>query len=255
MQFSVEPMITTKVRGRLGNQMFQYAFTRLTAERLGLDYRFAGNMDQFRDMFPHIQLNLLDLTAVNAQGNVDENVHEVNKNNPVYGDLETDELARIPPGSAQEFDLFGYFENAELYWPHRDQIKSWFNLKLQPSTTPVYNVRGCESREKTLEEIACYKEALSVIEKSGIVVTDDPTWSFVNGFGIPVQHGIYQEDFLAVASAPEIVIGRSTFSWWAAFLSNAKRVWQPEPRVSWRSKQNFPHAYLGCPGWEKVSID
>ena len=150
----------------------------------------------------------------------------------------------------------GYWERSYFYVNKRDKLRDWFIFeRREPVDHPVINIRGREQRHITTEELTYIRQAIKFVGSGAIVVTDDPEWDEIKALKLPIRHGNAYEDFRLITAAPEIVIGRSTFSWWAAFLSDAKTVIQPEPHTGFRSSDDRHHqTYLHVPAWKQISL-
>ena len=87
-------MITVRKVGRTGNNMFQYAFSRLIAEKSNLHYNIDTSVT---DSFP------IDVTPYNNDGRFD---------------LLTDDIIH--------FD--GYYQDPRIYDANRELVKSFFKI-------------------------------------------------------------------------------------------------------------------------------
>jgi hypothetical protein len=66
---------------------------------------------------------------------------------------------------------------------------------------------------------------------------------------IIVHHSNYMKDFDFIRSFDKIIIHNSTFSWWAAVLSQATRVGVYEPWKPAKGKRNKNLGHTNYPGW------
>jgi hypothetical protein len=65
-----------------------------------------------------------------------------------------------------------------------------------------------------------------------------------------VETGTDEEQMCLMSMAGELVMSNSSFSWWAAFLGNHKRVTAPEP---WFKKTNYCNEIYE-PNWERIRV-
>jgi hypothetical protein len=244
-------MMYASFMGNFGNCLFQYTFSRLLQEQLGYSLSFPRKeIAKLTCHFPGI--------ATSIDGSiVDDGPELVVDEASVHDDpqISIEAVANECRPHQRRICICGYFERSYWYAPARERIRTWIPFdRAKPSNCPVINIRGGDRRDMTLEEADYYRAAIQRIGPDAIIVTEDPSWDFVNSLGLPVVHRSPLEDFQLCATASELVIGRSTFSWWAAFLGNARRVIQPEPKTTWRSRDQYFFGYLGMPDWEKIEI-
>jgi len=201
-----------------GNQLFRYAFARAYAEK------FHATLETP----PWIGQQLFDL-------------HDP----PPSCWLPQIEDDVIPDGQVN-IDLSGYFQfmPAITYYSRR-KAKEWFRFKPEvldryPRPTGWYAAQHLRrgdyvalshqfcvvTEESYIKAAAQY----NIPENSLITVTDGP---------VAIRHytssDSFLEDFLLLMRANVILRANSTFSWWAATLSNAERVYSPvvEAKTGW----------------------
>lgn len=215
----------------LGNNLFQYCWAREIAERKG--YALLSNpILGFPETYSHI-----------------------------YG-IENSENMYFTPPATQIFDMdkiyrhdgqiiiYGYSQRYEFYIKNKEKIRSWLYIENEhlydvPNENDiVLNIRlgdyvglgwdlDMEYYVNILEKetyenaiIVCDEpnsERLSVLREMGCVVKDNSI------------HGRMKfiADFVFVKHAKRCVIANSTFSWWAAFLGNADRIYFPCIKFPW----------------------
>jgi len=230
--FPNRPAVCVRYRGRLGNQLFEYAFGRALAESLGAELvapTLAG--------FPNAKSKRFALSAMRRSSALLEG-HWV----------EPEKLAALK--SARKIVLDGYFQRYEYVRALRPQIREWFR---RGSTTPlsddsltihlrsgdIWEMKGSLSRPmhpphpsypalpvsyyRKIIESRPWKAAYLVCEKPGDPVArclldrGDVTFVGKDPFG----------DFDFLRSSRNIVLSVSTFAWWAAWLSDASRIYFP----------------------------
>ena len=154
--------------------------------------------------------------------------------------------------------VYGHMERSAYYLPYRSILRKVLEpaLKLPPSNETALHVRGGDSRvhPQFKVDLAYYERALAITgRENAVIYTDDPDWHEYDALGLPVKHGTPLEDFAGLMAARRIIVTKSTFAWWAAFLSSAEMVVQPEPLDTWRSVKT-PNAYLRVPDWKQVAV-
>jgi hypothetical protein len=167
----------------------------------------------------------------------------------------------IPEGDFYTFDIpdnssiWGYMQT-EKYFAHcADLIRYYFTLKkiCNPFTDcilihyrnyhPDYLKMGFTNMPKEY-----YIEALKQMpDKRRIVVTDNIDEAYKTlGDGFEYTNNTPIEDFYLMCNAENLIISNSTFSWWGAWLSNARIVapksWFPGLRIS--TKDVIPDRWI-----------
>lgn len=244
-------MIYASFMGNFGNCLFQYCFSRMLQERMKYALTFEPeSIAKLTKHFPGVVTAFPGAVMHGPDFIVGEGTMRHSRT------MTMDELAWVCQGEVDKrLRVVGYFERSYWYLPERDKIRSWIPVEHLPIGFSVVNIRGGDRRDHTLEEADYYRKAVNMVLFRPVIVTDDPDWDFVRSFGLQVYHRTPLVDFELCASAPELVIGRSTFSWWAAFLGRkGQRVIQPEPQTLWRCPGEYFYGYLGVPEWEKVAI-
>jgi hypothetical protein len=96
--------------------------------------------------------------------------------------------------------------------------------------------------------------------KNVLIFTDDPNHDYIkqlcNQGALLSKESNDVEDLKSLASCEHIVMSRSSFSWWAAFLSNAKEIYFPRPSSGMWSLKDTPHKdlFINYPEYKEVFI-
>ncbi|MBE3037003.1 MAG: alpha-1,2-fucosyltransferase [Candidatus Atribacteria bacterium] len=138
--------------------------------------------------------------------------------------------------SGRRVHLNGYFQDAAFYNPHREIIKGFWQLpKVKINYDDlVIHLRLTDYfwfRNKTVIHPNWYREIIKKehYRKLYIVVephcTNGKYLSFFNDLHPIIVSQSPKEDFMFLMSFDRIVCSNSTFAWWAAFLSDAKKIY------------------------------
>lgn len=201
-------VITANFLGRFGNQAMQYCFARAYAEKYGCEFQCE----------PWIGQEIFDLT-----------------DNPISVSLPRRSEIDLEDGETN-INFFGYAQHQKCMIYRKSQVQEWFRISpyiLQrlekhraPSDGVIAHRRGGDykgygypvvSNNSYIE--ACSKFGLP-LEKLEII-SDDTTPVILNGGNLQ-----FLPDFYRLMTATTLLRGNSTFSWFAALLSNA-RVFSP----------------------------
>lgn len=235
-------MIYMQFCGQWGNQLFQYVIAKIVAERTGLAYAppdtfYAKNGDPVRwTGEPLVTMQPTPGRVMQAHRDGWQRVNAIH-----WADLDAID-------SERPVFMTGFFQRYELVKPWKEKIRTQW-LAISPdrfiATDPdaVYvhvrrtdYVPGQDNPNNyrihclaaTMDE---YARGLAEFPdaKRLVLVTDDPGDAFLqefSRFGLPceVSGKRWDEDFLLLASARNLLICQSTFSWWAGWLGRAERI-------------------------------
>jgi len=210
---------------RLGNQLFQYCFARILAEKLG--YRLKNEPIKG---FPGTEIAVkgedysdYPIQVLNGQKvNMEEEVEDRSKRRII---LE-----------------WGFSQRYEYYRKHKDVIREeWLKPSGMMNGTVgkndiVIHVRGGDFvKGGHALPFSYYRKALSMANYEKVYIcTDNPKNDLIQLFSeynpiIRCSESI-MDDFLFMMSFNKIIQSSSTFSWWASFLSKASEIYAPLPK-------------------------
>ena len=263
-------MITLRYKGFFANQLYQYAVARLIADRLGygircyrkawcrldfdpcellpgmrerlqprqpsLDSLFPGPMAKFRRVVAQVSRGRWSNVAKLYTG------HSIN-------------IEEVVTERSPQILLSGYFEDYANYKPYKQEIRALyqFSRPLQRRRADDWAIHLRFDTSKELQKWAAQGDGVPLQRDTALrdyylrllehldmgqlhIVTNRPDHPYVDRFAKyrpMVISGSTLDDFHALASFPNIVMSPSTFSWWAAWLSRARRVVFPPFRF-WR---------------------
>jgi Glycosyl transferase family 11 len=213
-------MVEVKYMGLFGNRLYEYCLGRIIAETLGYKLK-AEPIPGFTSSGQTV--DGLDY----SDGAVEE-----------LAGMKIDLAAVLNNRTPRKILLRGYFQRYEYFQPYKDLIrKKWLVPDLPPP--PPHSDREIVLHVRRGDYIlqgwaTPFEFFQNVIELAGCdrvyIVTDAPKDPFFRRFKKyhPVIVSKSQlEDFAFLRSFKKMVISESTFSWWAAFLSDAETVYMP----------------------------
>lgn len=224
-------MVEVIYDGNLGNNLFQYCFGRILAERLG--YRLSAEPIAG---FPHTA------EPVGGASYPDGEKRTLRGQKPDLSFLNHTDLR-------YHVLLTGYFQRYEYYAPHVQRIREWLavadTVDFQPGPNDVLLGirRGADYIPRHGLPISYYEAALASIEHDRVYIcTNEPDDPFVRYFrnrhDAVVRAPGALDNLVFIRKFRKIVISNSTFLWWAAFLSDARQIVFPRPASGFWSTQD-----------------
>ena len=215
-------MVEVIYDGNLGNNLFQYCFGRIIAEKLG--YRLSAK--PIKD-FP----GTLD--------NVEGKDYKGKEIITLKGQLV--DLSFLDTNNLECHILVtGYFQRYEYFEKHSDSIKEWLrtehyiNDEIRNDDVVIGIRRGRDYIPMYGLPISYYEDALSSIQYNRVFIcTNEPDDPFIKFFqkkyAAIVRPPGALDNFVFIKKFNKIIISNSTFLWWAAYLSDAKEIISPRP--------------------------
>lgn len=251
-------MVEVIYKGRFGNNIFQYCFGRILAENLG----FKLKADAIPG-FPN--------TATPVEG-YDYSDYPTQIITGQTVDLE----GVLKDKSKRKIVLDGFFQKYEYYKPYKNLIKNnWLLMDVQskecvmPDDIIVYVRRGDVIREGIALPFSYYHECLKNTHYDRVFLcTDDSRDPFIflfKRYKAIIHHSKnnYLNDFRFMMAFNKIIQSASSFSWWAAFLSNAKEIycpislnghWSEGSEVNLTVDDETRYTYIKCKEMYKLTV-
>jgi hypothetical protein len=269
-------MFGIKIQGRLGNQLFQYAFALAQKKRmqkrfyLHKIYRIRigqyFNVPKQNYFFHYLQKGIFLL---------------LNKFHPKV--ITQDQS--IPP--SQNVTLFtknnilidGFFQSEQFFENVKDEIKKQFTVKekfriaIRDFTTNekeniVVHIRRTDYINWGSDELGYglalpgtyYANALAELDIAGkniIFISDDIVFTKEN---FKIDGALYSEnnseiyDLQLLMQADYLILSNSTFAWWGAYLNpTVKKVCTPEYWLGFKINKEWPCG-INLPAWQQINV-
>jgi hypothetical protein len=250
--------------GRFGNQLFEYTGTRLYAELNGYSWAMPDWIGAtiFQDVRPytaleHLRARLLPTVQLSDMQSVSA-LHQAQRLIRLWCKRDMQELYRQP---SDNIDLYGYMQDPyslEMLHRHRQRVRSWFRLqphidqafrqstKKYGSWVGLHIRRGDLVKRNLTVPTSLYLEvARSLPLGTNICISsDDATMAdqFREYTVIKPANPLpdvpdFIFDFWMLQHASTIYGCGSTFSWWAAYLSDKDTYYGPPLTHLWKTGQ------------------
>lgn len=249
-------MIILRLLGGLGNQLFIYAFGRALELEHNLDVyfdTFSGfKRDAYKRKYELDNFNV-NLKKVSIYASL---FYPINKRSKLiikslypnsvyieeYENLRIDLLRKFLEENKKIF-LQGYFQNLKYFENIKDELRKEIVIKTELSTiakkyleqinnsnSVAVHIRRKERKE--LVPIKFYLTKIKILEQKidnpkYFIFSDEIEWCKtnleINKNIVYVENTLNQiEDFWLMKNCRHFIIGNSTFSWWASWLSDNK---------------------------------
>lgn len=262
-------MIIVRLVGRMGNQLFQYAFAMSEQKRLGT-YAIIDDRSM-RD----IASDYFDLKGMFRSRLIKRVVFKFNKFPVVYQDGPEDIESFLAEKVKNSRYYFAYFQSERYFSRIKDEIgrririKKQFQAEFQEKYGKLFrdnkvlaihcrfgdyvewSKEGLGGADLTLPD-SYYKNALDLIPDLEsylvILVTDDAETcdrrtQYLKNKQIVSDTEIM--DFQILLNADKLIVANSSFSWWGAYLNKKNaQVFAPEYWLGFKVKTEFPNGII-----------
>ena len=212
--------------GRFGNQMFLYTFARLMATR----FRYK------------LETNLIENSIVTNSLHQEGSEYT---NNPITIN-DTWKTGYFFPEylEKRQYIIHGFFQNGNYYFGKEALIQSFFQYQKPSSLNQndiVAHVRLTDYKQfgpgGTVIDPEWY---INILDKEDFnkvyLVTDEPTdhnyfRKFKQRYNCEIVSQSAKEDFYFLMNFKKIIVGNSTFSWWATMLGDQEVVYTFKPWI------------------------
>jgi Glycosyl transferase family 11 len=255
-------VIAVECRGRLGNQMFQYAFGLAASHVLGTTLKIDD-----------AELRRLFVLGPPRQVGEQAPGHVVTVSNDAY-DVPAEVLEHV----TDETTYVGYFQSEEFFRPIADDVRDVFRLR--DDHVRAFNSLYAELAER--EYVCCHMRRtdyhtfaggvalpmsyygsalarLGVSQGTPIVFVgddlDEARESFRDLPGARFERNDEAIDLQLLRHASDVVVSNSTFAWWGAWLNErpGTRVLAPRHWLGFDFGWEYP-PHVIPPGWARVRV-
>ena len=269
-------MIAVKLEGRLGNQLFQYAFIYNASKKLKCKFYLDKSIEPFLlGQYFNIEPDFcafFDKNIFSIKGY--KNIFSFHLRRKFYQYLQklyTRKDVHFENGIApalqmplvrDKLNYTGYFQSEQYFYESRDDIRNLFTVKgkytekfkstrvklsLPDKYIAVHIRRGDYVGHNIALHIDYFHEIIKSVHHDDnyyVFVSDEPDiieteFNYIQNKYISNNSEII--DFLFIANASTCILSNSSFSWWAAYLNkNATQVIAPKYWIEITPKKEYP---------------
>lgn len=250
-------MITTVLKGGLGNQMFQYAFGRTIADRLGEDlaiditsYKQLKKRKYELDCFP-VRINKIITNSPSKLVSLIQSKFPIT--NVLFGRYYEEGFAKhiFSDNIGKNSKISGYWQDERYFLSNQNNIRKDFQFKnafseyyrslqssmLKSNSVSLHVRRGDYVTELDVNntignlDIKYYIDSIDYIKSKVkkpkfFVFSDDIDWCIENFkkidasiYFVSSKLGKPAEELNLMSQCKHVIIANSTFSWWGAWLN------------------------------------
>ena len=204
-------MISVELKGRIGNQLFQYSLCRVIANRLKVDYSISKKW---------LGYELFDLPKMDKGKGKRTFKEGINRfNDKVFG-------------VGDDTHIDGYWQSEKYFEGWENEIRGWFRLD-KPNSEYInedycvihYRAQDGYLREKYTPSDGFFNRAKKQILDfkntiKFVIITDNIALAKQKFKGDIVISNDIKTDFTTIQYSKYKIISNSSFSWWAAWLGS-----------------------------------
>ena len=257
-------MIEIYVSGGLGVRLFQYIFGYILSELKNDSFKIIENDDykkryESRSKRKYSDFENLKILFPNIKKSIIKENNYLNKSKVIGGHIHN--IQELLDYKGKIIMKGSGFQNYKYYKNHKQLIKKILDIpkekliKFEDNDVVIHYRLGDTKTEHLKKKVRHNEKYIGYHNNQNMtndyfidilvnnnfnkvyVVTDSPNDKYIKTLKLKINCEIISNnmynDFLFLVSAPNLIISHSTFSWWAAFLSNAKKIYMP--------KTNFNH--------------
>jgi hypothetical protein len=276
-------MFGIKIEGRLGNQMFQYAFAIALQQRLQTHFYIDGYKYHFINKY-FVLDRYFTLSTKASLGNLARKTYAQfarGSGLPVVTEDQSQPPASFLEQYAKDGYFFkGFFQSEQYFSNVKDIIAKEFRIK-DHLRVNIGDFTGNNHRETIVVHIrrtdylnwgsealgfnlslpdTYYHRCLSGLDttnKNILFLSDDiayvkKTFNFPNAFYSEKNSEI--TDLQLLMQGDYLVLANSSFSWWGAFLNQqVKKILCPKYWIGFKINREWPNGVIPA-GWEAINV-
>jgi hypothetical protein len=271
-------MIAVTLEGRLGNQLFQYAFIYAASRRLDTSFYLDKSVENF--MLPQYFevkndfLATLDNKIFSIKGY--KNIFSIHAKRAFYHFInaiifkknKTDIDNEMPVNDVlklvkNNYLYKGFFHSEGYFEDFKDEIRTLYKIKKKHADAfeNIQKEIGVSKKKVVIHirrtdyvglnmslPVSYYKKAIEIIDEKDmeyIFISDDPLFiekefSYISNKYVSTHSEIIDLQFLI--NADICILSNSSFSWWGAWLNNNKnkQVYAPKYWLGYKEGKEFP---------------
>lgn len=280
MNHSFAGSVTARLKGGLGNQLFQYAAGRALATRLditfSLDTGFYQKKNNSNRTYKLADLgistpfnNFTKLSRISNKLKSQVLPSTINGNFNYVSEPADYGFQAFTCHPTQHIYLDGYWQSEKYFIGIRDRLLDEINLKkikaatyaveLPSDNTVAVHVRRGDFMSNKNSQALSIDYVHNAMREFGnnldfMFFSDDIQWCMDNFHGNNIAFAKNEsdlQDLKQMSEAAHNIIANSTFSWWSAWLNKneAQRVIAPQP---WTNENT--HKDILPPNWESIRL-
>lgn len=271
-------MIAVTLEGRLGNQLFQYAFIYAASRRLNTSFYLDKSIENF--IVPkYFEVNndflwFLDNGIFSIDGY--KNIFRIHAKKLFYNlfrstifrkniiTIDNESLARDNLKQLKNYYLYkGFFHSESYFEDFKSEIRTLYKIKKQYADEfekiqnqiggfrkkIVIHIRRTDYVDLDISlPVTYYKKAIEMADGADmeyIFISDDPSFiekefNYIANKYISNHNEITDLQFLI--NADICILSASSFSWWGAWLNNNenKQIYAPKYWLGFKEEKEFP---------------
>ena len=270
-------MINILKSGRLGNNLFQFAFGLTLSKKLKTDFIFdTSSIDKYFVLGNYNNPILKKIRYIRY-------LFSLKFNSWKTIDLNLDVApTEILPGAHDHAVIYGYFQSADFFKENLETVKNHFKIKnryletfnnnygqLFQKPTVCVAIRLTDYASWKIDEIDGKTPELSFeyfkkqinklddIESKNLIVVSDNVDDVRSN--LKLNNAIYIKEevdtLIALSLSDELIISNSSFHWWGAWLNNKpnKTVYAPKYWLGHKVKREYPKNVIPV-DWIQVEV-
>ena len=285
-KFGFSRSITVRLKGGLGNQMFQFACGYALAQSYGLELRleFVGAEGEPTEFSRNYELAAFGIPLEPQDGTYRPSIVESFLPVKLLKEKSFGETLPIPPMLAGSYVLDGYWQSEFFFESYAREIRDQFSLRtipedakklaqqirLSPNAVVVQVRRGDYAKDDEvravhgLQSVSYFYDAVELQSSTRpvdkvFVFSDDPEWCrdtfkwtvLSEVVDLSGQGHDPAVDLWLLSQGNRFVISNSSFGWWGAWLADVAPENVVAPR-QWFADPQISTRRLVPAGWRRI---